>query len=263
VPHLSNEYWDSVIDQFLDEGGVELWRAYSDCLNHSVFRQWLPETRPEKILKTDLFDEAIGTGLSRTLNDHCSLLAGIDISFTTTQTANRNHEKILAVQADVLHLPFPDDCFDVIVSNSTLDHFTFKHQIGEGIKELHRILKPGGQLLISLDNLSNPIIALRQILPYDLLRKLGIVPYYVGRTLTLNTLCNCMEHHNLIVQDKKTFMHSPRIFGIAAAKWIEKRNTEVFRKPFLKLANAFEVLAFLPTNLFTGYYIAIKAVKHT
>ena len=41
----------------------------------------------------------------------------------------------------------------------------------------------GGTLLITLDNGRNPLVALRNLLPFSLLRRLGLVPYYVGPTL--------------------------------------------------------------------------------
>ena len=74
------------------------------------------------------------------------------------------------------HLPFAQGAFDGIVSNSTLDHFQSLDDLLVSLKELFRVLRPGGQMILTLDNLSNPIILLRNWLPLRLLKRLKIVP---------------------------------------------------------------------------------------
>ena len=53
-------------------------------------------------------------------------------------------EGVLQIPPNVL--PFPDSTFDVIVSLDYLEHV---HDDAAALKELFRVLKPGGQLLIS------------------------------------------------------------------------------------------------------------------
>src|SRR4029434_1314077 len=60
-----------------------------------------------------------------------------------------------------LRTVFADEAFDVIVSNSTLDHFGSWAELGASLHELHRVLKTRGLLIITLDNRANPIVALR------------------------------------------------------------------------------------------------------
>ena len=87
-----------------------------------------------------------------------------------------------AVKADVRCLPYADGAFDIVVSNSTLDYFTSGDQIVESLRELNRTLASGGQLLITMDNLANPAVWLRNALPFRWLNAMGLVPYYVGAT---------------------------------------------------------------------------------
>src|SRR5574341_1753589 len=103
---------------------------------------------------------------------------GIDLSLLTVRAAKLRHHGLKATGADVRHLPFADGVFDVIVSNSTLDHFESSDEIISSLQELHRVLRTGGQLLLTLDNLANPLISLRNVLPFGLLNRLNIVPYY-------------------------------------------------------------------------------------
>jgi ubiquinone/menaquinone biosynthesis C-methylase UbiE len=85
-------------------------------------------------------------------------------------------------RADVRRLPFADATFDAVVSLSTLDHFDLHTDIETSLAELVRVLRPGGTLILTLDNLANPIIALRAVLPFRLLQAAGVVPYEIGRT---------------------------------------------------------------------------------
>ena len=49
--------------------------------------------------------------------------------------------------ADILHLPFADHCFDLVVCSEVLEHIP-NH--ASAIKELNRVLKPGKHLVISV-----------------------------------------------------------------------------------------------------------------
>ena len=44
-------------------------------------------------------------------------------------------------------MPFPDDSIDLIVCSEVLEHL---HQYNNAIKEIHRILKPGGKFYASV-----------------------------------------------------------------------------------------------------------------
>ncbi len=48
-------------------------------------------------------------------------------------------------QGTVLHLPFADDTFDMVFSHGVLHHVP---EIRQAEKEIHRVLKPGGELVI-------------------------------------------------------------------------------------------------------------------
>ena len=50
------------------------------------------------------------------------------------------------VQADAYQLPFHDDAFDVVVCTEVLEH---THSPALALREVRRVLKPGGKLLLS------------------------------------------------------------------------------------------------------------------
>ncbi len=51
-------------------------------------------------------------------------------------------------------LPYEDDCFDRALCLDVLEHLTFDEQ-PLALAELHRVLRPGGELLVSIPNLAH------------------------------------------------------------------------------------------------------------
>ncbi|VUD59531.1 Demethylrebeccamycin-D-glucose O-methyltransferase [Thalassocella blandensis] len=80
---------------------------------------------------------------------------GIDLCFADIATAKSRHEafdpasaaRTLYCQANGFHLPFADNSFDHIICSEVLEHIEAYEQI---LQEIHRILKPGGSLNISV-----------------------------------------------------------------------------------------------------------------
>jgi len=254
-------YWDEVARSWQEGTPKTLWRAYNDAINNAIFAQWLPADGVEYILKTDLFDESLGDGLYTLLSARAKIVFGIDLSLLTVRAAKLRHEGLCATQADVRHLPFANGVFDVIVSNSTLDHFESSDEIANSLYELHRVLRPEGQLLLTLDNLANPAIALRRLLPFRLLNRLNIVPYYVGATFRPHGLRKHIEQAGLKVLEIRAVMHFPRIFTMAMTRILSTRDGFETKRRFLSFLMAFEHLSKWPTRFITGYFVAVKAIK--
>lgn len=77
--------------------------------------------------------------------------------------ASQAHKEGLAVEfvsADALTLPFPDDCFDLIMSVNLL---CFIREREKALQEMRRVLKPGGRLIIGVLNKWSPWAAFRKI----------------------------------------------------------------------------------------------------
>lgn len=254
-------YWDSVARSWQEATPRTLWRAYNDAINIALFAQWIPNDGVEHLLKTDLFDESLGEGLYTLLSSRAKTVFGIDLSVLTVRAAKSRHEGLCAIEADVRHLPFADGVFDVIVSNSTLDHFESSDEIANSLHELHRVLRPGGKLLLTIDNLANPAIAVRKLLPLRLLNRLNIVPYYVGATLGPHRLRKHIEQAGLKVLETRAVMHFPRIFTMLMTRILSTRDGFEIKRRFLSFLMAFEHLSKWPTRFITGYFVAVKAIK--
>ena len=129
--------------------------------------------------------------------------------------AARRHPEINAECCDVRELPYEDGTFDAVVSTSTLDHFETIAEIGEALRELRRVLAPGGTLVVSLDNLSNPLVAVRNALPFRWLHRIGLVPHYVGATCRPGELQRLLASTGFDVQATTAIMHVPRVIALA------------------------------------------------
>src|SRR5919198_3231879 len=85
-------------------------------------------------------------------------LAGCDISerilATARETASRLGLEPELVRANVESLPFEDDSFDLVFCTQVLEHLLSP---AEGVRELARVLRPGGVLLLSADHAGNTV----------------------------------------------------------------------------------------------------------
>jgi SAM-dependent methyltransferase len=257
----TSHYWNTVAEAWQEKHPQKLWRIHADMVNIALFNRWLPDEQVELLLKTDSFDEACSTGLYPLLASHAKTVVGMDVSMLTLHAARSRSDGLQVAAADARHLPFANETFDVIISDSTLDHFESLDGIVVSLHEFHRVLRAGEPLLITLDNLANPIIALRNALPFRLLNRLGIVPYYVGSTLGPRRLCHILEQVGFEVIEVSAIMHCPRVLAVAMANILEKFATDKIQKKFLHLLLAFEHLSKWPTRFLTGYFVAAKALK--
>lgn len=259
--HEETSYWETIADEWKQTRPDRLWRKHSDAINHSLLFRWLPEQPVPRLLKTDTFDEAVGEGLTRILQTRAHSVVGMDLSFKNVQLACRGEPIVRGVCTDVRHLPFGEESFDVVVSNSTLDHFHALEEITVSLRELHRVLRKEGQLIVTLDNLANPIVAARNYLPFKLLNRLGIVPYFVGATCGPWRLQRLLRAVGFEVRDITAVLHCPRLIAVLVANLLCSRAKPSAQQKFLRWLQTFERMSRWPTRFFTGNFIAVRAEK--
>lgn len=72
---------------------------------------------------------------------------GLDISEREINKAKKIGSYKNCLVGDVYDLPFERNSFQTVFSNSTVEHFK---NLNKALSEIHRVLKPGGQLIITV-----------------------------------------------------------------------------------------------------------------
>jgi SAM-dependent methyltransferase len=263
VSHTPTEEWSRTLEGWSATRANTLWRAHSDAVNLALIRRWLSDQRQGRVLKTDLFDEAVGEGLVGELQARAQEVVGIDLAPPVVEAATARRPGLVGMVADVLHLPFEQASFDVVVSNSTLDHFDSLDAIAEGLAEISRVLRPGGRLLITLDNRQNPIVALRTSGALaGLFRRLGLVPYELGVTCGRRRLIALLDRAGFDVQGTDAIMHCPpQVAGKMADRLSGDGPAAELEEEHLRRVLRFEAMARWPTRYLTAHFVAASASR--
>ena len=253
--------WEQIGRDLQWQPARSVWRTYCDALNRDWLEKQLPAHSFQAALKTDAFDEAVGDGAYPSLQRAAERVYAMDISASACRLAVNRWPRMAAAVSDVRNLPFGGDSFDLILSLSTLDHFVSISEIETALRCLCRVLRPGGCLLLTLDNLSNPFVRFRNSLPRRFLKRLGLVPYPVGITLRPGQLRELLERTGFEVRDLRTLMHVPRAPAVALAGLLDKAGGSLAGRIFCHIHWWFELLSKLPTWRWTGNYIAVSCCK--
>ena len=255
----SRRYWDEVGAEWARTKPQWLWRRHSDAVNTRLLRRWPPAAGSARLLKTDAFDEAVGEGLFPLLEAQARSVVQMDLGGSMVRGLRERHPGALGVVADVRALPFASGSFDAVVSLSTLDHFASTDEIAASLAELRRVLGRDGQLVLTLDNPLNPIVALRNALPYRWLHRAGLVPYQVGATLSPQNLHRALHEAGFHVVASDAVLHAPRVLAVALAELLARWGASRAGDLLLRALMACEVLERLPTRRLTAYFTAVRA----
>ena len=149
---------------------------------------------------------------------------GVDVSGAVAAQARRLVMSPVTV-ADVRSVPFRSASFDGVLSTSTLDHFDHRADITRSLRELRRVLVPGGRLILTLDNPRNPLVRLRNALPPRLAERTGLVPFAVGETLAEPDGRRALAASGFMVDETQHLLHAPHVVGTRLARysWYERR----------------------------------------
>ena len=262
------EYWDKVarvwhLKGYSNKLLAEHWRK----THLALVSRWADVANAGRILKTDLFAEAFG--IQQFLFDIAQAngnIVGIDISSEIVIRAKQSAQRHGAdsgkyLCCDIKQLPLQDNSIDLIISESTLDHLPSEIEITAALKELKRVLQVGGTLILTMDNESNLTYP-----PYLVIRlwmRLGLAPYFIGRTLSPARLRQTLSEIGFDIEESTAILHYPH--PDALFRWLENILRILGRGKFdSAIRKGLEFLDKLErkrTKYLTGRYIAVKAVK--
>ena len=132
-----------------------------------------------------------------------------------------------------------------------VDRYDRVEEVRQGLSEIYRVLASGGRLLITFDNRSNPLIALRKYLPF--IRG----PYFMGESVTAGQLKPLLESSGFQLQRSFTYMHAPRVIAVKICRLLEHKPYA----PTIAKLRLFEALDKWPTKNWTANYIGAIVQK--
>ncbi len=231
-------------------------RVYRDLVS-----EWTGGVTPSRALKTDLFAEAFNDEEFLSSLTWMARTVGIDISSSVLSNARKRFGSTALlgyVTCDVTALPFREGAFDLVLSDSTLDHFEHEDNIRQSLKEMARVLTNGGRMIVSIDNPANLTYPPRWVV--RLWMRLRLAPYYVGVTVSARRLDEVLGLLGLTVVHRTAILHYPHPDG---AVRLCERCARTLRLGGLaaRVFSAAEQLRGTRIRYLTGRYLAVDAVK--
>jgi ubiquinone/menaquinone biosynthesis C-methylase UbiE len=263
----TNFSWDLISRcNVLEEHINEVLGAYKSKEFISLLGEWGIELNQDfKILKTDLREEAYGQDqilyAIDTPKNNLLHIFGIDISKVTVQHADFRQRDLgyshVYITADVRVLPFKENSFDLILSSSTLDHFENKEDFLAAIKEMARVLRPNGNIVMTLNNRLNLNITLLFLLERALNLKKYPVQFYLK-----NEIKYACGQADLYVLEEEYIVHivSPiNSVLLIVEKIFGRRTADYCANFFVKIADWLSKIKL--TRKYTAWFIAVKCSK--
>jgi len=235
------------------------WHRYQAgaCAAWTFGGDGVPQTHTSaRVLKTDAFDEACGF-------DPLSTLVGavprflMDISPHIASAAVRARSPICGIcVTDIRTLAFHPASFDFIFSPSTIDHFADGRDISAALRELWAVLRPGGRLLITVDNPFNPLVRARNALCRVAGPVNPLIPFFMGRTLSRAGLVKVLGRTQFEVVRSGYVVHAPRVLALWLGEWTARRGNKRYATWLQAVLERLDRgLAVLPTRRWTAHYV--------
>ena len=188
---------------------------YYDVLVKRSEAKWYSKWRNQFFasLTGDILEVGIGTGKSMNCYNHEAKVVGIDFSQEMLAKARQRLVKsgkknIMLRQMDVENMEFKDNSFDYVTTSCV---FCSVPNPIKGFREIRRVLKPGGKLIMIEHVLSdNFIIALLEHFHNPITR------FLVGVNVNRNTKQNILDSGMVIVDEKRLALFD--VFRLFVAK---------------------------------------------
>ncbi|MFH1085736.1 MAG: class I SAM-dependent methyltransferase [Chloroflexota bacterium] len=127
----------------------DYWRHADDTFDHERLELLAKHVAVgQRVIEVDC-----GPGvLAAKLRDRGANVVATDLSLVAVERARAKGIPCTQVDLDTQRLPFADGAFDVVVSNSAIEHRFFPER---HLDECARVLKPGGRLILCLPNVAH------------------------------------------------------------------------------------------------------------
>jgi SAM-dependent methyltransferase len=251
------ERWEAVARAMPDLYPAASTQYYRRC-EISLIRRGVGALRGKRVLKLDLWNEAVNTRILQWMRSQGAEAYGLDVSAVTTQRARRNAlgagERLHLVQSDIRGIPFAARSFDFVYTMGTIEHV---EEYQQAVDEIERVLRPGGVAIVGVPHRFN--LFLRPLL-VAVLDRFGKYPYAPERSFGAGELRRVVERSGLRVEARSGILSIPGIVRMADV-FLFKRNLEPGRlfqwllRPFDYAETRWRWPGYL------GYLVAVVARK--
>ena len=204
--------WDAVARALPDLAGARSTQCYQVC-ERALVERVLPAPRGQRVLKLDLWNEAVNTRLLQWLEGRGAHTVGIDLSGVTARRAQANFARDgrggRFAQADIRALPFAAGSFDFVYTMGTIEHVA---EYDLALREVRRVLRVGGRAVIGVPYRWDPF--LRPLVAWTL-QRLGRYPYSPERSFGGRELIRAVERAGLRVSARSGLMVMPGVLRLA------------------------------------------------
>src|SRR3990172_13222190 len=118
-----------------------------------LFQRHFGNLKGKKVLKLDLWNEVNNTRILSWVARRGAKVCGIDVSSYLVKKTKENFKKEglkgKFINCDMREIKFPDNSFDFIYTMGTIEHV---HDYCVAVREIYRVLKPGGKAIIGIPN---------------------------------------------------------------------------------------------------------------
>jgi ubiquinone/menaquinone biosynthesis C-methylase UbiE len=161
--------------------------SHQDMSDNYVFqRSILAYYKAAELISGDVLEIGTGSGYGiDIISPKANKFTTID-KFMTEIPEESRHENVEFKQMNVPPLDFPDNSFDCVISFQVIEHIKKDHKY---VEEIHRVLKPGGQFIVTTPN-----------------KKMSITrnPWHI-REYTIEELKNLLSNYFDSVESKGVF----------------------------------------------------------
>jgi SAM-dependent methyltransferase len=143
---------------------------------------------------------------------------------------------------------------DLIVSTSTLDHMETAEDLHARLRALAGLLRPGGLLIITMDNLENPLYR-----PLRWASRRGWLPFRMGYTVSRAGLQRALETCGFQVLATERLLHNPRMLSTLLFLGLRRVLGQRADTPVAWLLRGFALLGKTPLRRWTACFVAACA----
>jgi SAM-dependent methyltransferase len=205
-------HWDAVAAKMPDLFPAPSTQYYRRC-EIALVQRAFGSLQGKKVLKLDLWNEAVNTQILRWMGSQGATVFGLDVSRLVTDRARRNgkgaDDSLHLVQADIRNVPFASESFDLLYTMGTIEHID---EYQQALNEVHRVLKVGGRAIIGVPHKWD--LFLRPVL-VKVLDRFGKYPYSPEKAFSSSELRLVVERAGLHVQRRTGILTIPGIIRMA------------------------------------------------